>query len=105
MPGRREAFVVERYGRFPSRTAGHASTQVADRAPMGPRETCPNGHERTAALCVDLAMRLLRAVPPTAIAVAACALGVAPAVGATWTNVPSQAVGSGSALSDVDALS
>jgi hypothetical protein len=50
-------------------------------------------------------MRHLRVVLPTAIAVAACAAGAAPAVGATWTNVASQAVGSGSALGDADALS
>jgi hypothetical protein len=50
-------------------------------------------------------MRHPRVVLPIAIAVAACAAGAAPAVGATWTNVPSQAIGSGSALDDVDALS
>ena len=50
-------------------------------------------------------MRHLRVVLPTAIAVAACAAGAAPAAGATWTNVPSQAIGSGSALDGVDALS
>ena len=55
---------------------------------------------------VHLAMRHLRVVLPTAIAVAAaCGVGAAPTMGATWTNVPSQAVGSGSALGDVDALS
>jgi hypothetical protein len=49
-------------------------------------------------------MRPVRFVLPAAIA-AACTLAAAPAVGATWTNVPSQAVGSGSALGDADALS
>src|SRR5689334_8391998 len=46
----------------------------------------------------------MRLLLPAAIAVA-CALTAAPASAATWTNVPSQAVGSGSALDDVDALS
>ena len=51
-------------------------------------------------------MRQLRVVLPAAMAVvAACLVGAAPTMGATWTNVPSQAVGSGSALSDADALS
>src|SRR4051794_17862556 len=68
-------------------------------------DTCPNGHEPTAPRRVNLAMRHLRVVLPTAIAVAACAAGAAPPVGATWTNLPSQAIGSGSALDDADALS
>src|SRR4051812_9720816 len=49
-------------------------------------------------------MRHPRAVLPTAIAVA-FAVTAAPASAATWTNVASQAVGSGSALEDADALS
>ena len=51
-------------------------------------------------------MRHPRVVLPAAIAVAAaCGVGAAPTMGATWTNVLSQAVGSGSALGDADALS
>jgi hypothetical protein len=51
-------------------------------------------------------MRHPRLVLPIAtVMVAACAVSAAPAPGATWTNVPSQAVGSGSALDDTDALS
>ena len=40
-------------------------------------------------------MRQLRVVLPTAIAVAACAAGAAPAVGATWTIVPARRSGAG----------
>src|SRR4051794_21325460 len=50
-------------------------------------------------------MRNLRVGLPTAIVAAACLLGARPAIGATWTNVPSQAIGSGSSLADADALS
>src|SRR3954451_17310781 len=50
-------------------------------------------------------MRAPRVILPTAIVAAACAVGAAPALADTWTNVPSQAVGSGSALEDADALS
>jgi hypothetical protein len=50
-------------------------------------------------------MRHPRVVLLAAILAAACGVGAAPAAGATWTNVPSQAVGPGSALGDADALS
>jgi hypothetical protein len=49
-------------------------------------------------------MRHPRLLLPTAIAVA-CALSASPAAASSWTNVPSRAVGSGSALEDADALS